>query len=117
MATFPTGGKITFSGFKRKRTSNVIRSDMEAGPPKQAKRSSQDIIRFPVTYLFTESEYDAFDLWVKTTINSVGWFDWTEPKDGAVLNARIVNGDISDATPLNPHMADWIVKFEIEVLD
>ncbi len=117
MATFPTGGKITFSGFKRKRMSNVIRSDMESGPAKQALRSSQDYIRFPVTYLFTEAEYDTFDAWVKNTIFSVGWFSWVEPKDGATLQARIVNGDISDATPINPNMANWIVKFEIEVLD
>lgn len=117
MATFPTGGKVTFSGFKRKRMSNVIRSDMSSGPPKQALRSSQDMIRFPVSYLFTVAQYDAFDVWVKNTIKVVGWFDWTDPKSGSVLNARIVNGDISDATPLNPHMADWIVKFEIEVVD
>lgn len=117
MATFPTGGKLTASGFRRSRMSNVVRTDMESGPAKQALRSSRDTIRFPVTYLFNNIEYVIFDAWVKNTINKVGWFTWTEPFRGAVVQARIVNGDISDAAPLNPHMADWVVSFEIEILD
>lgn len=116
MATFPAG-KITFSGFKRQRVSSVNRSDMESGPAKQALRSSRDYIRFPVTYLFTDVEYDAFDLWVDATINKVGWFDWTDPVSDTVREARIVNGDISEASPLNPQMDRWVVKFMIEVLD
>ena len=116
MATFPDG-KITFSGFKRQRVSSVIRSDMESGPAKQALRASRDYIRFPVTYLFTATEYAAFDTWVSDTIVIVGSFDWTDPVSGTLKEARIVNGDISDATPLNPHMANWIVKFVLEVLD
>lgn len=112
---FPAG-KLTAHGFKRKRMSNVIRTDMESGPAKQALRASTDYIRFPVTYLFTKAEYLAFDAWVDTTINKVGWFDWTDPLDGVtVLQARIVMGDISDASPMNPHMADWVVTFEMEV--
>lgn len=116
MAVFPDG-KITMSGFKRQRVSSVIRSDMESGPAKQALRSSRDYIRFPVTYLFTKTEYDAFDLWVRDTINVIGEFDWTDPVSGVVLTARIVNGDISEATPLNPNLANWVVKFMLEVLD
>lgn len=116
MATFPSG-KLTASGFKRKRESNVLRSDMESGPAKQALLASQDYLRFPVIYLFTKAEYEAFDSWVKNTINVVGEFDWTEPLNDTVVTARIVNGDISDASPLNPHMADWIVKFALEILD
>ena len=118
MATFPTGGKITFSGFKRQRVASVVRSDMESGPAKQALRASRGYIRFPVTYLFTAAEYTAFDTWVKNTINFVGVFDWVDPYTGTThTDARIIEGNINDATPLNPHMADWVVKFQIEVLD
>jgi hypothetical protein len=116
MATFPAG-VLTANGFRRKRVSNVIRSDMESGPAKQALRASRDYIRFPVTYLFTKAQYLAFDTWVTDTIDTVGWFDWTEPIASATLQARIVNGDISEAAPLNPHMANWVVSFELEVLD
>jgi len=117
MATFPAG-LLTATGFRRKRMSNVLRSDMEAGPAKQALKSSRDYLRFPVTYLFTKTQYQAFDTWVTDTIGVVGWFDWTDPMDGVtVLQARIVNGDISDAAPLNPHLANWVVTFEMEVLD
>jgi len=76
MATFPAG-TLLFNGFKRKRVSNVTRSDMESGPAKQALRAGKDYLRFPVTYLFTSAEYDAFDLWVRDTIKTVGMFDWT----------------------------------------
>ena len=117
MAAFPNG-KLTANGFRRKRISNVIRSDMESGPAKQALKSSRDYLRFPVTYLFTKAEYLAFDIWVTDTIGIVGWFDWTDPVDGiTVLQARIFNGDISDAAPMNPDMANWVVSFEMEVLD
>jgi len=116
MATFPNG-KLTASGFKRQRVSNVIRSDMESGPAKQALRASQDYLRFPVVYLFTKAEYEAFDIWVRDTINVIGEFDWTEPLNDTVVTARIVNGDVSDAVPLNPHMANWVVKFTLEILD
>ncbi len=115
MASFPAG-KITMSGFKRQRVSNVIRSDMEAGPAKQALVSSAGYLRFPVTYLFTAAEYTAFDTWVSGTINYVGFFDWTDPFTGTVYSrARIVEGDISEASPLNPQMADWVVKMMLEV--
>lgn len=117
MATFPTGGKITFSGFKRNRVSNILRSDMEAGPSKQAKRSFRDFINFPVTYIFTDTEYAAFDVWVRDTISAVDWFDWIDPVSGSTIQARIINGDISEAVPLNPQMDTWLVKFMLETLE
>lgn len=117
MAAFPTGPKLTASGYRYSRQSNVIRTDMEGGPTKQALMSSIDYLAFPVTYLFTKAEFIAFQTFVKTTINTVEWFDWVEPVSGATLQARIVNGDISDARPLNPHFANWIVSFQLEVLD
>ena len=116
MAAFPAG-KITFSGYKQQRISNVIRSDMESGPAKQALRSSRDYIRFPVSYLFTKAEFVAFDTWVTDTIKIVGTFDWVDPLSGSTLQARIVGGDISDARPLNPHLENWIVNMVLEVLD
>ena len=116
MATFPSG-KITTSGFKRQRVSSVIRSDMESGPAKQALRASRDYIRFPVTYLFTDTEYGVFDVWVRDTINTVGTFDWTDPVSDTVMTARIVEGDISEASPVNPQMSHWVVKFLLEVLE
>lgn len=115
MATFPAG-KILKNGFKRQRTVNVIRSDMESGPAKQALKTSQQYIMFPVEYWFTDAEYQAFDIWVADTILSVGTFDWIEPLNNTTVTARIVSGDISDAQPYNPQMSHWIVKFMLEVL-
>lgn len=116
MATFPAG-KILKNGFKRQRTIKVVRSDMESGPAKQALRSTTGYLRFPVKYFFTKAEYEIFDNWVKNTINFVGVFDWTEPLTGNIMEARIVNGDISDAEPFNPHLAHWVVSFVLEISD
>jgi len=115
MATFPNG-KLTASGFKRNVSANVLRSEMESGVPKQVLINSKKIRRFPVTYLFTDVEYTLFETWVKQTITFIGVFDWTDPFTGQLLQAHIVNGDISDARPMNPQMDRWLVTMEFEVL-
>lgn len=116
MAAFPSG-KLTASGYRYQRRSNVLRTDMDSGPAKQALRASQDLLQFPVTYLFTKAEFQAFQTFVSVTIGVVGWFDWTEPVSGSTVQARILNGDISNAQPLNPNLADWVVQFTMEIVD
>jgi len=113
---FPPG-KLLKNGFKRQRIPNVIRSDMESGPAKQALRSTRNYLRFPVEYYFTKAEYEFFDIWVKDTINTIGTFDWIEPLNSTTVRAKIIGGDISDATPINPQLSHWVVKFIIEILD
>lgn len=117
MATFPSG-TLLFSGYKHSRVSRVVRTDMESGPAKQALRAAKDYLRFTVTYRFTSTEFDAFQLWVRDTIKTVGEFDWVEPQTGATkTNTRIVNGDISDARPFNPQLDEWLVTMQLEFLD
>ena len=116
MATFPAG-TLLFPGYKYQRRSNVVRSEMDSGPAKQALRSSTDYIQVPVTYRFTKAEYLAFQIWVRDTINKVGWFDWTEPLSSLVKQTRIVEGDISNSYPNNPQLEEWIVEMVLEYVD
>ena len=117
MAAFPVDSELLKSGFKYQRQTNVVRSDMESGPAKQSLRASKDYVRFPVEYFFKKTEFIAFKAWVKDTIGVVGEFDWTEPLSNDIMVVKIVNGDISDATPVTTNLSHWIVKFTLEVID
>lgn len=115
MASFPSTGKLLFIGFAEKREKAVQRTDMESGPSKQIKVRSRRMITRPVTYLFAKTDYLAFMAWVAADINmGVDWFDWTDPVDGVTKDARIVDGDVSDAKPRQGHFSHWLVSFQLE---
>jgi len=115
MAAFPDG-KLLHSGFKQSTMADVLRTPMDSGPPKQALLSSRKYKEFDVTYNFTKAEFIAFNTFVEDTILFIGSFDWTDPLSEAVVTARIIGGDVSDAQPLNPHLENWIVRMRLEVL-
>ena len=113
MATFPAG-KLLYNGFKHEISYSIVRSDGVNGPAKQALLATQEHLIVPVKYYFTKDEFKLFQEWFRDTINVIGAFDWTEPLSDTVIKARIVNGDISDAIPINQVLSHWTVGFKIE---
>lgn len=117
MAAFPSYGILLSRGFKEQRDPVLLRSNMEAGVAKQRPKQSQWIVARPVVYRFTAADYQSFVDWVEQTINmGADWFDWTDPRTSTVKQARIVNGDISDATPVNSAASRWDVAFTLETV-
>jgi len=114
VAAFPSYAKLTRAGYAHSPRPGVIRTNMEAGPPKQATIESRILHRINVAYLIdSKADYQSFLAWWQTTISRVDWFDWTDPLSGAVKQARIVGGEF-EARPTRPDLEAWVITFDLE---
>lgn len=115
MATFPAYAKVTMSPFSEKRETALLRSDMESGPPKQAKIKSRVLVERSISILIlSKANYIAFVTWFSTTINEgADWFSWTDPVTGMVKDARFVGGGM-ESTPVAGNMEIWNIPAKIE---
>lgn len=116
MATFPAAALLLFEGLARMPESAVKRSDNESGPPKQLKTKSRVLHVRLVNYLITsKAELDAWEEWFEDGINlGADWFDWTDPYDNTVKQARIKDG-IYRLAPQRKMLDRWKISFEIEI--
>jgi hypothetical protein len=90
-------------------------AEMEAGPPKHLLTASRQMITRPVQYeLDSKADYQSFIAWYRNDISrGADWFDWTDPVDDTVKQARIVEGKV-EATPLDKALINWVVSFDLE---
>lgn len=122
MAAFPTYGKLLLTEFAEAPESALLRTEMESGPPKQAKIRSRVMVRRSLAMDYSMAEYTTFKTFFRTTINGgADWFDWVDPLDGVTKLARIVAGNpaynaqpytYSEGAPLR-----WKVTFALEAWD
>ena len=114
MATFPTYAKILASGFAEQRESALLRTEMESGPPKQAKIKSRVMVTRPVSILLqSRADYLSFVDWFRTTLNEgADWFDFTDPVTQTVKSARFVGVGL-EASPQSGLML-WTINTKIE---
>lgn len=115
MASFPTYAKILFDGYSQKRDSALIRTEMESGPPRQAKIVSRVMVtRAAKIYLSSKTDFQNFESWYKTTINEGSdWFDFVDPVSGSTILARFVGGGYQ-AQPMSAAMQNWQISANIE---
>lgn len=114
MPTLPAYAKILLAGFAEQRESALLRTEMESGPPKQAKVKSRVMVTRPATIsIETKADYLSFVDWFAHDINEgAAWFDWTDPVSGTTRQARFVGGGL-DATPV-AGLRHWMIKTKIE---
>lgn len=115
MPTFPAYAKILREGFAEQRESAILRTEMDSGPPRQAKVKSRVLITRPVAILLdTRADYQAFLAWYRDDLNEgAAWFDWTDPVAEAVIAARFT-GAALQATPLSTVAGAWRVQAALE---
>jgi hypothetical protein len=115
MASFPTYAKIMRDGYAEQRASALLRTEMESGPPKQAKIKSRVMVTRPVAILLdTQADYASFLTWYATTINEgADWFDYSDPITGTTLTARFVGGGFT-AQPLAAATGPWRLQAQLE---
>lgn len=118
MATFPTYAKLLHEGYRVARQPAVLRTEMESGPPKQARVRYRALVVRELKYaLATLTDYQNFITWFRTDVaHGADWFDWTDPVDATVKQARLVGGAIEEEVP-NKQMDVWVLKFRIETWD
>lgn len=102
MATWPSYATILHDGYGERRPTALSRTDMESGPPKQARTKARVMVAIAVNALFAAAaDYAAFLEWFDTDIDAgADWFDWTDPRTGTVRSVRIEGGQLGDAIPL-----------------
>ncbi len=114
MESFPTYALLMFDGFQEEPESAVGRTEMEKGPPKQAQTRSRVMVPRPVRYLIgSKEDLEAFKAWFKSIGRGAAWFWWTDPVDGAIKRARIVQGKIT-YVPRVSTLRSWNAVFSLE---
>lgn len=63
-------GKILKGSYQETPPDNVIRADMDVGPPKSRRRSTSNVRPLEVTHFFTTAEVAVFDEFYHNTLNS-----------------------------------------------
>jgi hypothetical protein len=118
MASYPIAlPRPQATSYSLKHKSNVIRTDMEAGSPKQRQISSQDLDTVNVVWWFTDSEMATFRNWFRTDLgHGANWFTNIELALGngiESVTARFINGDWT--SELRAGDLQWLVKASLEV--
>ena len=115
MATLPAYVNILFRDYNRTRESALLRTEMESGPPKQAKIKSKVMITSQVSlYFAAKADFQSFETWYDATLDEgSGWFDMADPVSGLTITARFVGGGYK-AKPLSANMEQWELSAEIE---
>jgi hypothetical protein len=102
MAAFPSGNKILMETGEAP-ASVVIRSEMERGVPKQRRIAADAMVTVPISvFFYTKQQAADFETWFYTTINGgVDFFDFTDPRTGVVVQARVVGGELGELVPMS----------------
>lgn len=95
MAAFPTV-KYDWRELSETVDPVVAREPMERGLPKQRRVNSDARVELALTVHFdTLAEAEAFETWFFTTIKGgQDFFDFTPPRGGATVQARVVGGQL-----------------------
>lgn len=116
MPTWPSYAHILRDGYTVTRESALQRTEMEDGPPKQTRVRSRVMVRRSFTVrLDAKADYTAFMSWFADAINEgASMFDWTDPVDGTVRQARIVASEGLQQTTVGGKMTQWRIPVVIE---
>ena len=115
MATLPSYVRILFDGYQQSRESALIRTEMESGPPRQAKIKSLVLTtRTAKLYLSSKADYLSFLTWYREDISEGAlFFNMTDPVTGSTIQARFVDGGFV-SRPMTAAMDFWEIEVNIE---
>lgn len=113
--TFPTYARILFDGYNQQRASALMRTEMESGPPRQAKvRSRVMLTRSVKIYLASKADFQAFEAWYANDCSlGATWFSFIDPVTKSTVLARFVSGGYT-ATPVAAKLKGWVLDAKIE---
>lgn len=116
MAAFPNYAQILFEGYQKARESALMRTDMESGPPKQARVKSNVMeVHTVKIYLGSRADFQSFESWYANDIaDGASWFDFTDPISNTTKQARFRDGGYT-AQPMTAEMENWEVSAKIEI--
>ena len=116
MATFPAYANILYNGYSKKRESALLRSEMDSGPPKQArvKYNVMEVHSVKI-YVSSNANFQLFETWYSDDLaEGANWFNFTDPVTKSTVQARFKDGGYT-ATPMTADMENWEIAAQIEV--
>lgn len=113
--SLPSYVKILLDGYKHERESALLRTEMESGPPKQAKIKSKVMVsRTCNLYIDSKDDFESFEQWYSETLNEGAlWFTYSDPVSQMNKTARFVGGGFS-AAPKGSVYGSWVISTKIE---
>ncbi|MEN2424727.1 hypothetical protein AA0N74_01610 [Chromobacterium vaccinii] len=89
---FPAYALMLADGFAEEADYGVMRTEMDSGVPKQARRFSVPIIARTINIrVRSDADRLRFDDWVRVDLaGGVGWFNWLDPIGGQRKRARLI---------------------------
>lgn len=116
MAAFPTNVKYDWRDLTETAESVTEGSKMERGIPKQRRIASDARVELALTVHFdSRAEALAFDSFFFDDINAgQDFFDFTHPRTGAVVQARVVGGEMGSLKFKQPTLEKSTRSFKLE---
>lgn len=113
--SLPSYVKILLDGYKHERESGLLRTEMESGPPKQARIKSKVMVsRTCNMYVDSKANFEAFELWYAADLKEgSAWFTYLDPVSESTKTARFVGGGFS-ASPRGHIFGSWVISTKIE---
>ena len=97
---WPSYARFVADGSSEGFDPSVERTEMERGIAKQRILNTDVMVEISGTVLFqSTADITSFDTWYFDTIGRIGWFDFTHPRTGAVVTARIIGGQLGELVP------------------
>src|SRR5262245_10179110 len=103
-----------YDGFQETAPNTVLRTTMDAGPPKQRRRYTAGIRRFSVALQLTKAQVAVLDSFYLNNLNGgVDPFTWVHPRTGTAATFRFTG----DALSYDVWADDvWFTRFPLEIL-
>jgi len=114
VATFPTYVTVLLDGHTESHAPIADRTEMDRGVPKQRRTQSDVLVTFALTLLFlSTTDAEAFETWYYGDAAAGGaYFDFTHPRTGALLSARVVANSLGALTVLGMGRARRTIQIE-----
>lgn len=118
MPIFPSYVTILSDGYGEDHSPVAARTEMDRGIAKQRKTQSDVIIQVPLSLIFDNNvDADAFEDWFYgDAAAGAAWFDWTDPRTGALRSARAVANTLGPLAPVSGLFMQTTRKLTIEYL-
>ena len=118
MATWPSSlPNPSYSGYQFQIEPMLVRTEMDAGEPKQRLRYRKTIDTFPVSWQFTSTQLETFETFIRDEANQgASWFDLplADGQGIRMMEGRLIEGKYSVA-PLTSSVNFWQVTAQLEV--
>lgn len=101
--------QFLMQGYSETPPSNIIRSTMDQGPPKDRRRSTDNERLFSVSMELTEAQIAIWEDFYYNTIQEVLPFDFPHPRTGATISVKVRNND-QGAPPYSANDGNYLLQ-------